>query len=102
MKIGDKVIIKRKVDFNNHWLDDMDQFIGKEVTITSINEHKFFIEECGYVFPIECLEGDVSEWIKKQNEKAISEFIEQEKDKHYKKEVEPIDLIEAFNLNFNR
>lgn len=28
-------------------------------------------------------------------------FCEQIKDKHYKKEVEPIDLIEAFELNFN-
>jgi len=101
MKIGDKVIIKRKVDFEYQWFDEMDQFIGKEVTIVAMESDVFLIEESGHIFPIECLEEDVSEWIKKQNEKAISEFIEQEKDQHYKKEVEPIDLIEAFNLNFN-
>jgi len=94
MKVGDKVrVVKAYSDEELSWSPDMDRTIGKEYTVDYIHEFGVVLDCSGYIYPLQSLEL-VGYRI---DLKDTGEMF----DSHYKKSVEPIDLIEAFDLNFN-
>jgi len=57
-KVGDKVKVVRKGDVNlSPWVKDMNNYIGKEATVTRITEYEnCYLDISGYIFPSESLE----------------------------------------------
>ena len=60
--VGDKVKVVRKVcegtegDWDNVWVDDMDNSVGEVFTISEISHEGVMFEECYYIYPLSCLE----------------------------------------------
>ena len=57
-KVGDKVRVVRKGDVNlSPWVKDMNNYIGKEATVTRITEYEnCYLDISSYIFPSESLE----------------------------------------------
>ena len=103
MKVGDKVrVVKAYSDEELSWSPDMDRTIGKEYTVDYIHEFGVVLDCSGYIYPLQSLELVAELVATKDKAIRIADEVKADPlDSHYKKQVEPIDLIEAFDLNFN-
>jgi len=103
MKVGDKVCITRKLfDTGIPWIKQMDEFIGDMFVIVDELHGGFLLDGNPYVYPTASLELVATKENMELKESLLAfKNSVVENDNHYKKSVEPIELIEAFDLNFN-
>jgi len=98
MKVGDKVCITRKLfDTGIPWIKQMDEFIGDMFVIVDELHGGFLLDGNPYVYPTASLELVATKENMELKESLLAfKNSVVENDNHYKKSVEPIELIEAF------